>query len=104
MQFDKNDLIKKYINKDLFDIIYELSSEIERLDKLHLNINHKSNRHLSAYQLREYREYAGDFLFFLNSGITPAGIGIDGLKFFLPIINNLVDKGQLKQSVLDRFQ
>jgi hypothetical protein len=102
MTFDINNLVSKYQDKNFIDILSELTKEVNHLDNLHRNI--KKHKDISEYQFQEYRKYAGDFLYFLNTGGTPAGIGIDGLKKFLPIITNLVDKGQLKKDVLERFQ
>jgi hypothetical protein len=101
MKFDINELIEKYQDKELFDIIVELTREVEYLDKLWRKTDKKAPY---VYQLEKYREYAGDFLYFLNTGGTPAGIGLEGLKHFLPIIQNLVNKGNFKETVLDRFK
>lgn len=102
MNFKIENLVSKYQDKEFIDIISELTNEVNHLDKLW--VNRKKHKEISEYQLEEYRKYAGDFLFFLNTGGTPARIGIDGLKKFLPIITNLVDKNQLKKDVLERFR
>lgn len=101
MQFDKNQLFEKYNNKDLFAIISELSAEVTYLDNLYCNI--KRHKDISEDQLLEYRKYAVDFLFFLNTEKTPSGIGIEGLRNFLPVITNLVGKG-LEKSALAIFK
>ncbi len=102
MTFDINNFIHKYKDKNFIEIRTDLTEEVKYLDNLLRNI--KKHKDISEYQLQEYRKYAGDFLFFLNTGGTPAGIGIEGLKKLLPIITNLLDKGQLKSDVLERFQ
>lgn len=62
-------------------------------------------KHISSnYKFKNYRKHAVDFLFFLNTGIIPATIGLNGLKQFLPIIKNLVKEGQLKEEVLNIFK
>ncbi|MCC6570134.1 MAG: hypothetical protein IT274_00805 [Chitinophagales bacterium] len=69
---------------------------MKELDRI--NQNPKKYKVSSVYDFNEYREYAGDFLYFLNTGGKPA---VKVLVFFLPVIKNLVDKGQLKESVLE---
>ncbi len=101
MEFEIESLVKKYKDKDLPVIWSELTSEVIHLDKLFSKYRPKHNS--SDNGLKEYREYAGDFLFFLNTGVTPVGIGIEGLRILLPVIKNLVEKGQLKKEILDRF-
>lgn len=102
MKYEINNLVLKYQDKDWIDIVVSLTQECKNLEILHDNI--KRHKDISEYDLLKYKKYAIDFLYFLNTGGTPAGIGIDGLKMFLPIINNLVEKGQMTSDVLKRFQ
>lgn len=102
MTFDIDNLVSKYKDKDFIDIVIELTKEVQHLDNLWKN--HHKHKEVSAYELERYRKYAGDFLYFMNTGGTPAEIGLNGLRHFLPVINNLVEKKQFKLDVLDRFQ
>jgi hypothetical protein len=102
MNYQISDLIVKYENKDLKDIKSSLISEIRELDEIHNNITKHKN--IDVYDFSKYRDYAGDFLFFLHQKVTPATIGLKGLSFFLPIIKNLVAKNELEESVLERFK
>lgn len=100
MEYDIKKLVLKYQDKNYAEILTELTKEVTHLDQLYAKLKR------SEYDngLTDYRTHAGDFLFFINSGAVPAGIGLSGLKLFLPIIVNLVDKGQLKPEVLNLFK
>ena len=102
MTFDLEKLVDKYKDKSYIDIIVELTKEVQHLDNLW--IKPKLVPTDQRYELEKYRDYAGDLLYFMNTGGTPATIGLNGLRRFLPIISNLVEKGQLTKDVLDRFQ
>lgn len=100
MAWEIKELIKKYQDKDFIEIHKSLTTELKELDRIYFYPG--KYKHISSnYKFKNYREHAGDFLFFLNTGMIPATIGLDGLKRFLPIINNLVNKGQLKKEVLN---
>ncbi len=96
MNYEKEDLLNKYKDKNFIEIISELTDEVKHLDRI--NQNKKAFKITSDYQFTEYRDYAGGFLYFLNTGGKPAG---NVLNFFLPVITNLVNKGQLKKEVLE---
>ncbi len=101
MDFDLNNLIERIKDKDFIEILDDLVKERTYLKRLSLSDVKKAGK--SEYKFSQYKDHIGDFLFFLNSGMTPATTGLDGLKKFLPVINNLVEKKQLKPEVLDRF-
>lgn len=102
MEFDINELVERYKAMDFLSIHQDLAREVNRLDVL-AQRPAKGRNDYAHYKMMEYRKYAGDFLFFLNTGVTPNGIGLEGLKIFLPVIQSLVDQKQLKKEVLDRF-
>ncbi|KIQ22765.1 hypothetical protein RT99_06645 [Flavobacterium sp. MEB061] len=100
MKYDLNSFVEEYRDKDYINILKDLNKEISHLDVLYLKL--KSSEY--DYGLTEYRQHVGDFLFFLNTGVVPNGIGIVGLRNFLPIVTNLVQKNQLKPSILNLFE
>ena len=51
----------------------------------------------------EYRELLGGFLFFLRYGIKPSGVSELDFQSFRPAIEKLVEKGQLKSTILSLF-
>lgn len=99
MNYDLNEFVLKYQDKDYITILSDLNKEVVHLDNRFVKL--KRNEYDNG--LSDYRKHVGDFLFFLNSGVVPGGIGITGLKIFFPIIKNLVDKNQLKPEVLTVF-
>ena len=52
------------------------------------------------YEAAKYREIQGRFLFFLRYGIKPSGITDEDFQSFRPVIEKLVEKGQLKSTIL----
>lgn len=97
MNYDLNNFVQKYQDKNLGEILSFLFREVPHLDRLHA----KLKRNQDDGGLIFYRAHLGDFLFFLQSGVVPAGIGKDGLALFRPILENLVQKNAYKPEVLD---
>lgn len=100
MEYDLQQFITKNKDKDWHILIVEIPKELRHLDEKYSKL--KRNEYDNG--LTNYRKHVGDFLFFLNNGIVPAGIGIEGLKNFLPIVEKLVAKNQLIPKVLDLFR
>jgi hypothetical protein len=100
--YNVKDLIANYKDKDLVRIIDELSTEVRRLDIVYTR-NYKK-KGFPIWRLEEYRKYAGDLLYFLTMGDIPSSIGIEGMRAFTPVIENLVLKGQLMSTVLDKLK
>ena len=55
------------------------------------------------YKAIKYNELLGGFLFFLKYGIKPAGVSDLDFCSFRPAIEKLVEKGQLKSTILSLF-
>ncbi len=73
---------EKHKNKTYHHLIIDISEEVAYLDRIKKD-----------FYTTKYHQYIGDFLFFLKTGIEPAGIKAEGLKLFLPVINQLTGKG-----------
>ena len=50
-----------------------------------------------------YRKLLGGFLFFLRQGIKPDGISDSVFASFRPVIERLVEKGELRPEILSLF-
>ena len=100
MKYDLNNFIVKYQDKDYITILMELTKEVQHLDNAFVKL--KRNQYDEG--LTDYRSHVGDFLFYLNTGVIPGGIGVTGIKKFLPIITNLVEKAQLKPELLNQLK
>jgi len=97
MNLDLNYFIDKNLNKDLIELIIDITKEVDSLKKW------KCPKDLE-YSKEKYLDTIGDFLQFLNTGTIPAGIGINGLKKFKPIITYLANGKGLTKDVLVIFQ
>ncbi|MEQ7802238.1 hypothetical protein ABDJ41_20750 [Pedobacter sp. ASV1-7] len=97
MNYNLNTFVQKYQHKDLGEILAFLFREVPHLDGLYA----KLKRNQDDGGLIFYRAHLGDFLFFLQNGVVPAGIGKDGLALFRPILENLVQKNTFKPEVLN---
>lgn len=95
------DYISSVINKDWQSVIDITEKEVRMVDGVWLNMNPKKPNY---YRIKRYRDLVGDFLFFLRSGIVPAGIGKEGLLKFEPVIKSLVDNGYFVPKVLDSLK
>ena len=100
MIYDLNDFILKYQDADFITLITQISKEVQHLDALFMRLRRNEYDNGLTY----YREHVGDFLFYLNTGVVPAGIQITGLEHFRPIIENLVNKGQFRPEALNIFK
>jgi len=55
------------------------------------------------YKAIKYNELLGGFLFLLRKGIKPAGVSDWDFQSFRPVIEKLVEKGQLQSTILSWF-
>lgn len=101
MKYSIENLTLKYQDKSWMEIIDELSKEVRALDRVYNKLKYPLD--YEGERISAYRKYAGDLLFYLNCGVIPAGIGIEGMQNFIPIIKNLVDKGHLKNEALNKL-
>lgn len=58
----------------------------------------------NSYDLERYKEHIHDLAFLLHNKIVPGNTGIEGLKIFMPIINNLIEKKQIDKSYLSMLE
>ncbi|PRD56741.1 hypothetical protein [Sphingobacterium gobiense] len=99
MNYNLSDFISKYKDADYITLITEVPKEVQQLDARYLRLKRNEDDNGLTY----YRKHVGDFLFYLNTGVVPSGIQITGLREFLPIIEDLVRKGQFNATALDIF-
>lgn len=87
-------IIEKYKDKELFDIVFELENEVSRLKEIK-GRNQKWTNYINSSK---------EVLFFLKSGIKPVAMKDFEFKKMKPMIENLVEKGNLKKEVLNYFE
>jgi hypothetical protein len=56
------------------------------------------------YKAQKYEELLRGFVFFLRYGTRPSGISDWDFQSFRPVIEKLVEKGQLKSTILSLFE
>jgi hypothetical protein len=89
-----DNIVDKYKDKEFFDIIFELEKEVVRLKLIKGRKQH----------LTDYINSAKEVLFFLQSGIKPAGISDWEFRKMKPLIEKLVEKGNLKKEIMGCFE
>lgn len=104
-KFDVECFVDNLKDKNLVEVFNLTTNKVNELDIVSLySKKRKLDCNISVYKLQNYKEHIGDFLFFMQTSIIPSSIGIDGLKRFLPIIQNLVDKEALPLCTLNIFE
>jgi hypothetical protein len=89
-----DNIVEKYKDKELFEIITELQREVSRL---------KSTKG-RAEKFNDYINSAREVLFFLQSGVKPSGLTSFEFNKIKPMVEKLVEKGNLKKEILDYFE
>jgi len=93
MKYSIEKIAKQYSDKELINILDGLIREVGRLKAIRKR-NHEQT---------EYMRAAGEVLFFLQSGIKPAALDNDEFMALKPLIQELVDKGNLKKEIMAYF-
>ena len=86
-------IVEQYSDKDWINIIDGLDREARRLKNLR-----KRNE-----QQQEYLRAAREVVFFLGNGIKSASLDEDEFMAMKPLIQKLVDKGNLKKEIMAYF-
>lgn len=84
---------------DYADIVYDLTKESERLEKL--AINKRLLKQIPEYQFAQYKESINCFLLYLESNIVSHPHGAKGLLPFKSVLESLVENWKMPQSLLD---
>jgi len=86
-------IIEKYLNSDYIGIIEGLNKEIAIM----MRLGKPSNDDI------EYIKASKEILFLLQYGIKPFGLDNYNIVLIKPLIQNLIDKGQLKNEIISIF-
>jgi hypothetical protein len=98
MNFDVADFLKKIENISWIEMIKAAESELKSLPSFDA-IDFKGSR----YALSEYDNFLGAFIFLLRNSVKPATIRESDFELTKPVIQKLVDKGNLKAEVLNIY-
>jgi hypothetical protein len=93
--------IKAMVGKDYIDILRLAEQEAYEVERRSYNVRGapRAREHGSVH----YGHELGEFLFFLNSGMKPAGVSEQTFASYRPVIEVLVERKQLLPSVLKFF-
>ena len=97
-QYDFRAFLNHISDLDYFEMIREAEREGMSVDRALKGIDRQYK-----YKAIKYRELLGGFLFLLRYGIKPAGISDLDFHSFRLAIEKLVEKGQLKSTILSLF-
>jgi hypothetical protein len=98
MDFNIDDFIAEAKTKTWLELIAHCEKQLNWLDNI--TFSKKSPFKEKEYQVRRYRDFIGEYLFFLRSGIKPAGMREDDFQRTKEITLELVNKKNLKEDVL----
>ncbi len=103
--FDKKEFVESVIERRLsrYEIAKEAQAEISRTDsRLHLVIGAPDNR---AEGSSDHVRFLRVLVFFLLSvvKVRPANLSDDEFQILLPLVQHLVDRGDLEPDILELF-
>lgn len=103
-QYDFQAFLNSISNLDYFEMIREAEREAMTVERaLSPGRGRKGIDKQHKYEAVKYNVLLGGFLFFLKIGIKPAGVSDLDFQSFRPVIEKLVEKGQLKSTILGLF-
>ena len=97
MDLDLNHFTERNKEKDIIELTGIIQSELYQLKRLRITED-------NSYDVERYKEHIHDLVFFLQNRIIPGNTGIAGLKIFMPIIYNLIEKKQIDKSYLSMLE
>ena len=100
-RFDIDKLLADCLKKSLIDLIEFLTKKVDTIDTIHRNMG---KRDPEEYRLIKYKQTVGELLFFLNTGVKPSALTDNEFQLYRPIIQNLVNMGNLSEDALKYFR
>jgi hypothetical protein len=104
-QYDFQAFLDRISDLNYFEMIREAEREASAIDAaLSPGRGRKGIDKQYKGEAASYRNLQGGFLFFLRYGIKPGGVSDLDFLSFRPVIEKLVKKGQLKDTILSLFE
>lgn len=104
MPYELNEIVSKYQDQDYFDLRINLQKEILYVESvLSKSDNYLNKIGIDKYKVGNYYKHLKDLSFVLMYFQVPITTGKYGALLFKPIIQELVNKGQLLPSALDMY-
>jgi hypothetical protein len=100
--FNFEEFLKAMLNKDFSEIIKMAEQEA-------YDVENRLYKGGGGFQARKtggltYSKKVGEFIFFIRYGIRPSSTSNEDFAKYLPICNALIQRNQIKPSVLDLFK
>ena len=102
MPYDLDELLTRMVGKDYLDILREAEQEANAVERGLHGLRGAPKRREQGGGV--YLNKIGQFLFFMRHGIKPLGVYEEDFQRYMPIIQSLVDRGQMKPEALDIFR
>ena len=104
-EYNSKEYLQTISDLNYFEMIRELERESQAID--HALSPGRGRRGIEKQYINDairYRSIVGGFLFFLRYGIKPGGVSDSDFLTFRTVIEKLVKKGQLKDTILSLFE
>jgi len=98
-RFNLEKTLNRLIDLDFIELINNLQKEILSSESIKIPSKAQYKRDIEYLQVKYISNLKG-FAFILGQGMKPAGVDNDTIQKFRPIIEELIKKGQLKESIL----
>lgn len=102
MDFKIDDFIREAKTKAWLELIEHCEKQLNWLDKI--SFSKKSPYKEREYEILKYRDFIGEYLFFLRYGIKPGGMKDADFQRTKEITVELVNKKNLKEDVLKVYE
>ncbi|HXL57541.1 MAG TPA: hypothetical protein VN958_14855 [Chitinophagaceae bacterium] len=102
MNYDINKFISEAKTKTYIELIEYCEDKLNWLDKI--RFSKKSPLKDKEYEIKKYHDFIHEYLFFLRSGIKPAGMRKEDFEMTKEITTELVNKKNLKEEILKVYE
>ena len=107
IQASKRYNLDKFLNQiknlDYLDLLTSLNNEISNVESIKIPRKNQYKRNIEYLQIKYISDLKG-LGFLLSQGIKPATIDNNTLLKFKPILKELIDKKQLKATILNLIE
>jgi len=101
MIYDFDEFLKRMVNLDYLDILLQADAECGCVEQSSYRVRGAPRRRKMGSG--EYAKRIKDFLFFMRYGIRPGGASDSEFQSYRPVVETLVQKGQMKPEALQVF-
>ena len=104
-QYDFQAFLNSIGGLEPLEMVWETKREVTAVQRsLSSGGGRKEADKRHEYQAMKYEQLLRAFMFFLRNGKKPAAISLSDFRLFRPVVERLVNRGQLEPSILDLFK